>query len=431
GSVNLRYATEISINTIPYRLTSEFGTEKAVSYLADMNFKYLTSSDFLYPIVAVGGFERGVTTVEMASGFSTIARNGNFIEPTNVSKITKIGSEDIVYENTRIEKEIYKSSAAYMMTDVLKGVISQGHGTGAGYKINYPHQAGKTGTTNSNYDYWFSGYTPYYSMAVWVGDDIPAYQNSSSRVAGSIWQEYMNYLHVGKEVIDFEMPNTVTSSNGILKGNEVSNDKLISDRQTLDKNRINREIRENQLRLDSEDYRIIHGLTLEEETWNQQYADDFLSRLSNFNFTNLEQESEYRELYKDAEIAVNGVKNKAAYEERKQRLSFAQINMNDKIQNLIYKIELDRLEAERLENERIERERLEAERLEQERLDALNPPVPEVLVPEITTPEVEEDIVIPESIVPENNLGGDLNDFDNVVNNEISSGGIQEQFPPE
>ena len=216
GSVSLRHAVEISINTIPVRLVGEMGVKNSLKYLQNMEFKYITPQD-ASPIVAIGGFTKGVTSVEMASGYSSLARNGQFISPTNIRKITNTVVNEVLFENKHKQTKVYDSGASYLMTDTLKGVLTNSESHKNLALNNYPFTAGKTGTTDQSKDAWFVGYTPYYTTSVWVGDDTPTPQNMyGAQEPGQIWKEYMEYLHQGLEQKDFTRPNTVVDRNGVL-----------------------------------------------------------------------------------------------------------------------------------------------------------------------------------------------------------------------
>ena len=95
------------------------------------------------------------------------------------------------------ETRVYTESAAKNMTDVLQSVIAGG--TGSGAKVSGIDTAGKTGTTTSNRDGWFCGYTPYYTTAIWVGRDDNKEMASLSGASypKSIWTRFMNAIHEG------------------------------------------------------------------------------------------------------------------------------------------------------------------------------------------------------------------------------------------
>lgn len=239
GKVSLRTAVAKSINTVAYKLTQEVGVEKSLNYLSNMKYKYLSPTDKESKTIGLGGFTYGTTTVEMASAYSTLARNGQYIDATNITKIYDRTTKETIYENTYETKKIYDDGAAYLMTDVLKSVLTDG--TGKSFQLpNISEQAGKTGTTNSEKDLWFCGYTPSYSMAVWVGDDIPTSQGHLS-TQGYIWKEMMTRLNEGHSDKIFEKPSCVYSENGTLKYKKTKTDSKLIKNTSDEKSRLNAE----------------------------------------------------------------------------------------------------------------------------------------------------------------------------------------------
>lgn len=239
GTVNLRTAVSKSINTIAYKLTQEIGIENSLSYLVNMKYKYLSPADKQSKTIGLGGFTYGSTSVEMASAYSTLARNGKYIDTTNITKIYDRTSKTTIYENTYETKKIYDDGAAYLMTDVLKTVVESG--TGKSFRLsNMNEQAGKTGTTNSKRDLWFCGYTPSYTMSVWVGDDTPKEQNNVTE-QGKIWNEMMTILNEGKSDETFERPDSVYEEHGVLKYKKVKNDNILEQNQEQESERIKAE----------------------------------------------------------------------------------------------------------------------------------------------------------------------------------------------
>lgn len=239
GKVSLRTAVAKSINTVAYKLTQEVGVEKSLNYLSNMKYKYLSPTDKESKTIGLGGFTYGTTTVEMASAYSTLARNGQYIDATNITKIYDRTTKETIYKNTYETKKIYDDGATYLMTDVLKSVLTDG--TGKSFQLpNISEQAGKTGTTNSEKDLWFCGYTPSYSMAVWVGDDIPTSQGHLS-TQGYIWKEMMTRLNEGHSDEIFEKPSCVYSENGTLKYKKTKTDSKLIKNTSDEKSRLNAE----------------------------------------------------------------------------------------------------------------------------------------------------------------------------------------------
>jgi len=210
GNVTLRYAAELSINTIPYQILLKYKPQNLLHYLTDMEFTGIVDGD-VNAGIAIGGFTKGITPVELAGGYSTLSRNGSFLETTCLNKIINIGG-DVIYENQQEETRIYKKESAYMMTDVLEGAVNESYATGYGNKISGFQTAGKTGTTNDMKDGWFAGYTPRYTTVVWVGNDTPSKINGlyGNTYPATIWRSFMTKIHKKlKKGTEFVMPDTI------------------------------------------------------------------------------------------------------------------------------------------------------------------------------------------------------------------------------
>lgn len=213
GKMKLRRALELSRNTVAYKLFEEFNPIVCMNYLYSMNFHKLSESDYL-GTASIGGFTYGVSAVEMASAYATIENDGKYRKPTSIISITDVDGNDVVKDEVK-EKPIYDYNACYGMTDMMEGVLTKG--TGRGYSLSGMPSAGKTGTTNSNYDGWFIGYTPYYTTSVWVGYDIP---KSIRNLEGGtyplqIWNKFMTTIHKDLKKVDFpkyEKPHKGTTS---------------------------------------------------------------------------------------------------------------------------------------------------------------------------------------------------------------------------
>ena len=201
GSMTLRSAVERSKNTIAWKLLEELTPETGVEYLEKMYFSKLDEND-KRPASALGGFTNGVSPLEMAAGYATIENDGYYREPTCILKITDSSGEKIL-STKQEETAVYKENASRMMTDILKGVLT--NGTGRGLALDGMPCAGKTGTTNENKDGWFVGYTRYYTTSVWVGYDMPKKLSglSGASYPGRIWKTFMQKIHEGLEPQEF------------------------------------------------------------------------------------------------------------------------------------------------------------------------------------------------------------------------------------
>lgn len=209
GPVTIRYATELSLNTVAYKVLSMIKPKTGLSYLEKMEYSGLHPEDN-NPIAGIGGFTEGTTPVEQASGYYALENKGYYVEPTCVKKVVYAGVENL-YTSQQEAKKVYSPETAYMMTDILKGVINTDYGTGHRLKIPGQIVAGKTGTTSDNKDGWFCGYSAYYTTAVWVGYDQPRSVDNlyGATYPGQIWQDYMTKVHKGLSSKDFEKPSGI------------------------------------------------------------------------------------------------------------------------------------------------------------------------------------------------------------------------------
>lgn len=209
GSLPLREAVNRSINTVAWQVLDDIGTEYGLSFLEKMQFRKISYVDNHVDAIAIGGFTNGVRVVDMAKGYQTLANGGVYDDSTCITKITNATGEEILKAQRVNKTEVYSSTTAYMMTSVLEDTISKSYGTGYGLELkNNMPCAGKTGTTNNNKDAWFCGYTPYYTMAVWMGYDTPKTMKGvyGATYSGKIWKDVMNALHEGLEAKDFTIP---------------------------------------------------------------------------------------------------------------------------------------------------------------------------------------------------------------------------------
>ncbi len=207
GKISLRKATAFSVNGVFARLILEIGAEKVVSVAHKLG---ITSQINAYPAIALGGLNKGVSPLEMASAYSTFANNGLHAQPTSITKITDANGK-ILKENIPEAEAAIDPVTAYLVDSVLADVIKYGTGRSAG--IGRP-AAGKTGTTEHYSDAWFVGFTPELSTAVWVG--YPQSRRHMTNVHGrtvfggtfpaEIWQKFMVRALKNIPATNFERP---------------------------------------------------------------------------------------------------------------------------------------------------------------------------------------------------------------------------------
>lgn len=202
GEITARTAVEQSKNTVAWKLFSELTPEVGLSYLHTMKFKRIVDTDYV-PAASLGGLTYGVSALEMTSAYAALENDGVYRTPTCIVRITDIDGKEVV--GNAVEKtRVYEQNAARTMTDVLKGVMTVG--TAKKKNLETALAAGKTGTADDRKDGWFIGYTAYYTTGVWVGCDLPQEVKdlAGSAYPLSIWKEYMDIIHEGLPVAEFE-----------------------------------------------------------------------------------------------------------------------------------------------------------------------------------------------------------------------------------
>lgn len=205
GRANLVKATLTSDNSIYQQLDLDLGPENVKQTAIDMGIK--SPVDAL-PAAALGGLTKGVTPLEMANAYATIASNGWRNRVSAVNKVcfpTKAGTFDCKTEKARRHRA-FEDGVTAEATKILKMNVEQGTGTKA--QIGCP-AAGKTGTVDDFTDAWFVGYTPKLATSVWVGHATERRTLGSGaaggEVAAPIWGQYMKVAH-GDYCGDFKKP---------------------------------------------------------------------------------------------------------------------------------------------------------------------------------------------------------------------------------
>ena len=156
--------------------------------------------------LALGGMSKGTTPLDMTAAYATIANNGIYTKPIFVKQI-RTSSGALLYEAKPETRTVATPQQAYLMKSMLQDVVSKG--TGARARMSNQAVAGKTGTTNDDKDIWFVGFTPYYTGAVWIGEDLPRSLNTTSDIPTALWGKIMNKAHSNLPSKSFTMPSGI------------------------------------------------------------------------------------------------------------------------------------------------------------------------------------------------------------------------------
>jgi penicillin-binding protein 1A len=210
GTENLESATWHSVNVVFAQLDLDVGPENVTEMAREMGIEAPLQS---VPAEGIGGLGIGVTPLEMANAYATLANGGVHHDPTAVSKVEFPDGKVDDFEKDPGDR-VLTEGQAYEVTRILEGVITQG--TGAGYtSMGCSDAAGKTGTSEELSDAWFVGYTPLYSTAVWVGHPTSReYTGFGGPTAGPIWANYMSSATEG-DCPEFEAPSSLPDLSGL------------------------------------------------------------------------------------------------------------------------------------------------------------------------------------------------------------------------
>ena len=208
GLTSVRKGIEISSNIIAAKAFMEVGASTSMSYLKKFGITTLTDADAVPGALALGGLTQGMYPIEHAAAYGTLANSGIYLSPKLYTKVLD-KYDEVLIEKTSELKEAVSPQTAYIVTSMLKDVVTGISATGSSAKLPNMTVAGKTGTTNSSKDRWFAGYTPYYVGSVWVGYDQQKVVSASGNPAARIWKAVMLKVHEGLPNKDFTRPDGI------------------------------------------------------------------------------------------------------------------------------------------------------------------------------------------------------------------------------
>ncbi|MBW5444708.1 carboxypeptidase [Cohnella sp. CFH 77786] len=220
GLVTARYALNHSLNLPALKIFLNMVTiPEAWKFAKSMGITTLTEDDNHAQTGVIGGLKYGVSVEELTNAYGTIANKGVFNDAYLIQSITTIDGQP-VYEHKAEPKRIVSEQSAYLMTDMLSTVITNGSATLVKSKFDKFGKiaiAGKTGTTQNWGDVWFEGYTPDITLGVWAGYEKQIYELSPDgrNRAKLIWSQIMNAVTDAKPELfktkKFDRPDGIVS----------------------------------------------------------------------------------------------------------------------------------------------------------------------------------------------------------------------------
>lgn len=212
GFLTLREALRRSINLVAIKLEYEIGLKTGLSYAEKFGIKINKTDSTSISALSLGQFE-GTTPLAMAAAFGTFGNNGMYTESVLYTKVVD-KSGKVLLETKPVVRKVLSPQSSYIMYDLLKGPTSWEDGaTASNARFGDMPAAGKTGTSSDKKDFWFVGLTPYYSGAVWLGNDTPkSYTTIFSSTSAGIWSKIMAEAHKNLPIKDIDMPSGLTKA---------------------------------------------------------------------------------------------------------------------------------------------------------------------------------------------------------------------------
>ena len=194
GLTALHTALAQSLNTCAVRTNLAYGVDRSYEFLVNkLGFENLTYTDSQQVgNMALGGFEKGVTTEEMAAAYAAFVNEGVYTKPRTFVRVEDANG-NVILENEAQSTVAMKNTTAAIINHLLQEAAL--NGTGYEAQFSGMHIAGKTGSTNSNKDRYFVGYTPYYSCAVWAGYEHNQRIVASGNPCSAIFRKVMSAIH--------------------------------------------------------------------------------------------------------------------------------------------------------------------------------------------------------------------------------------------
>jgi 1A family penicillin-binding protein len=207
GGISVRQAVAVSRNIPAIRLGLDVGMDNVVALCRKLGI-----NSPMLPVVSLPLGSADVTPMEVAGAYAVFASGGYKSKTTMIARVTDRNG-NVVLDNTPKPQLILDPVAVADLTDTLRGVVTNGTGTGAQLADGRP-VAGKTGTTSDFRDAWFVGYTPQYSVAIWIGNDD--YSQMADGVTGGefvvpIWRRFMERAHQGLPIEQFPVPSEIAT----------------------------------------------------------------------------------------------------------------------------------------------------------------------------------------------------------------------------
>lgn len=193
GHMTFRTSVQQSVNVNAVKTYQQIGPDYSSSMLKKVGITSIDEegdvNDLNPAALALGGMTNGISPLELTAAYATFPNGGVYKKPITYTKVLD-ANDELLFEKKSEEEKVYDEGVAWIMTDILRTVVTQGIASGA--SIGSQPVGGKTGTTDDNFDIWFCGFTPQYTAAVWMGNDVNIELGSGSVKTASFWAAIMS-----------------------------------------------------------------------------------------------------------------------------------------------------------------------------------------------------------------------------------------------
>ncbi|MBQ9157229.1 MAG: transglycosylase domain-containing protein [Eubacterium sp.] len=239
GLITIREAIRDSNNIVAVKALTELTPQVGYDFLIKLGFTTLVQNragkdggmeSDVNQALSLGGITDGVDNVELTAAYAAIANKGEYNRPVLYTTVEDSNGK-ILLKNKTESQQVMKESTAWLLTNAMEDVIKEG--TGEEAQLNSSMAvAGKTGTTSNNYDYWFCGFTPYYTASIWTGYDYNTSFENDADYHKVIWAKIMDRIIQDEELSirsfdscdDIEMATICTKSGKLPVANICSHD---------------------------------------------------------------------------------------------------------------------------------------------------------------------------------------------------------------
>lgn len=214
GISTLREGVKWSLNVVTTKLAKELGVDTGIKWLKKFGISTIVDSgtlnDHNLSAISLGGMTKGIKPIELAEAYGTFANDGIRLELITYTKVVDSDGE-IILEKKPKQTKVMAENVSFILEDMMRSGVTSGGSTNA--QIRPRNEgipvAGKTGTTSSKYDAWFTGYSPYYLATTWFGNDYNLPLDEGSAVSAKFWSYVMKNIHKDLPDRDFKVSTDV------------------------------------------------------------------------------------------------------------------------------------------------------------------------------------------------------------------------------